>query len=49
MDFKSFPPSKRGYNSILVIVNRLGKRLILVLYYKIIIAKDLASLFIKHV
>ena len=49
MDFKSFPPSKRGFNSILVVVNRLGKRPISVLYYKTTIARELATLFIKYI
>jgi len=32
MDFKSFPIDRDSYNAILVFVDRLGKRLILVLY-----------------
>ena len=49
MDFKSFPPSKRGFDSILVVVDRLGKRPISVLCYKTTTARELATLFIKHI
>jgi len=49
MDFKSFPPSKRGYNSILVVVDRLGKRPISVPCHKTTTARELAALFINHV
>ena len=49
MDFKSFPPSKRGFDSILVVVDRLGKRPVSVPYYKTTTARELATLFIKHI
>jgi hypothetical protein len=49
MDFKSFPPSKSGYNSILVVIDRLGKRLISVPCHKTITARELAALFINYV
>ena len=49
MDFKSFPASKRGFDAILVVVDRLGKRPISVPCHKTTTAKDLATLFINHV
>ena len=49
IDFKSFPPSKRGFDSILVVVDRLGKRLVSILYYKTTTARELATLFIKYI
>ncbi len=45
MDFKEFPKDKYSYNTILVIINRLGKDLVTILYYKIIEARGLAILF----
>ena len=42
MDFKSFPSDKAGYNTILVVVDRLSKRLISVAYKDTATAKDLA-------
>lgn len=49
MDFKSFPPSKSGFDSILVVVDRLGKRPISVPCHKTTTARELAALFITHV
>ena len=49
MDFKSFPTSKRGYDAILVIVDRLGKRPISVPCHKTTTARDLAMLFVTHI
>jgi len=46
MDFKEFPKDKYGYNAILVIINRLGKDLVTIPYYKNIDARGLATLFI---
>ena len=42
MDFKSFLRDKEGYNTILVFVDRLRKRLILVPYKDTYIAKQIA-------
>ena len=42
MDFKSFLLDKAGYNTILVVVDRLSKRPILVAYKDTATAKDLA-------
>ncbi len=49
IDFKSFPPDKKGFDSILVIVDRLGKRPISILCYKTATARDLARMFIESV
>jgi hypothetical protein len=49
MDFKEFLKDKHSYNAILVIINRLGKDLIIVPYYKTIDAYSLAILFIKWI
>jgi transposase InsO family protein len=49
MDFKSFPKSKNGFDAILVVVDRLGKRPISVPCYKTANAKNLAAMFIEHV
>jgi hypothetical protein len=47
MDFKEFLKDKHGYNAILIIIDRLGKDLIIVPYYKTIDAYSLVTLFIK--
>jgi hypothetical protein len=49
MDFKEFLKDKHGYNTILMIIDRLEKDLITVPYYKIIDARGLAILFIKWI
>jgi hypothetical protein len=49
MDFKEFLKDKHNYNAILVIINRLGKDLMTVPYYKIINARGLAILFIRWI
>ena len=49
MDFKSFPKDKDGFDSILVIVDRLSKRPVSIPCYKTATAKDLADMFIKYV
>jgi transposase InsO family protein len=49
MDFKSFPVSKKGFDSILVVVDRLGKRPISMPCFKTTTARDLAKLFITHI
>jgi hypothetical protein len=45
MDFKLFNKDRHGYNAILVIVDRLGKRLFFLLTHKICTAADLAELY----
>jgi hypothetical protein len=45
MDFKSFNKDRYSYNAILVIMDRLGKRLFFLLTHKICIAADLAELY----
>ena len=41
MDFKSFPKDKKGYDSAYVVIDRLGKRVYSIPYYKIITIKDI--------
>ena len=45
MDFKSFPLDKKGFNTVLVIVDRLTKQAISIPCFKTITAEDLAQLF----
>jgi hypothetical protein len=45
MDFKSFNKDRYSYNIILVIMDRLGKRLFFLLTHKICTAADLAELY----
>ena len=49
MDFKSIPKDKLGYDAIVVFIYRLSKRPILVPYYSIATARDLAEMFIDRV
>jgi hypothetical protein len=49
MEFKSFPKDKKGYDAILVIVDRFGKRPISMPCYRTATARDLARLFITYV
>jgi len=49
MDFKSCPPSRKGFDAVLVIVDRLGKRPISIPCHKTTTARDLAKLFIANV
>ena len=49
MDFKSFPKDQSGNDMIYVIVDRLSKRVYLILYKKTITAKEIATLFILYV
>ena len=49
MDFISFNRDKHGYNNVMVVVDRLGKRPFLLLYYKEVKAKDAAWLYYKHI
>jgi hypothetical protein len=45
MDFKFFNQDRHGYNAILVIIDRLGKRSFFLLIYKTCTAADLAELY----
>jgi hypothetical protein len=49
IDFKEFLKDKHGYNAILIIIDRLGKDLVIVPCYKTINARGLATLFIKWI
>jgi hypothetical protein len=49
IDFKNISKDKGGFNTILVFVNWLEKRLILVLCYKTSIARKLAYYFITYI
>jgi len=49
MDFKSFPIDEKGYNAILMVMDRLNKQSITVPYYKTIDSRQLAELFLQHV
>ena len=40
MNFKSFSKNKNKFNIIFIIIDRLGKRVYLILYYKIVIVKE---------
>jgi hypothetical protein len=49
MDFKSFLKDRNGYNTILVVVDRLSKQPVSLPYYKITTSRDLAYMFIAHI
>ena len=49
MDFQSFPKDKKGYDSILVVVDWLSKRPYLIPCYKTATAKDMAEMYIRDV
>jgi hypothetical protein len=49
MDFKLFPPDQDGYDAILVVVNRLGKRSFSLLTRKTCTAAELADLYFMHI
>jgi hypothetical protein len=49
MDFKSFPKDKKGYDTILVVIDRLSKQSFSLPCYKTTTAKDMARLYIEHV
>jgi hypothetical protein len=49
MDFKSFPQDKKGYDTVYVVIDRLGKRAYSIPCHKTTTAKDMAQLFISNV
>ena len=49
MDFQSFPPNKKGFNNILIVVDRLGKRAISLLYQKEVTTKDTIQLYFTYI
>ena len=49
IDFKSFPYNKNGYNTILVVINRLSKQAFSLPYFKTTTIKDIAELYIQHI
>jgi hypothetical protein len=49
INFKSFPPDQNGYNAILVVIDRLGKRSFSFLTRKICTAAKLADLYFMHI
>jgi len=42
MDFYILPTDRNGYDIAMILVNRFGKRLFLILYYRNIDAKEVA-------
>lgn len=49
MDFKEFPKDKYSFDSILVIINRLGKNLVIIPCHKTIDTQGLVILFIQWI
>ena len=49
MDFQLFPPNKKGFNNILIVVDRLGKRVILLPYQKEVTTKDTVQLYFTYI
>jgi len=49
MDFQTFLKNKNGYNTVYIVINRLGKRPISIPYIKDITALDMAQLFINRI
>jgi len=49
MDFHELPIDHNRYNMVIILVNRFGKRLFLIPYYKDIDAKEVAQLYIYYV
>ena len=49
MDFISMPKDKHGYDNVLIVVDRLGKRPFSLPCYKTAKAKDMAWLYYKHI
>jgi len=49
MDFYILFIDRNGYNIVIILVDRFGKRLFLILYYKNINAKEIARLYIYYI
>jgi len=49
MDFYELPIDRDGYDIVIILVNRFGKRLFLIPYYKDINAKKVARLYIYYI
>jgi hypothetical protein len=49
IDFKLFPSNQNGYDAILVVVDRLGKRFFSLLTRKTCTAAELANLYFMHI
>jgi hypothetical protein len=49
MNFKLFPPNQNGYNAILMMVDRLGKRSFSLFTRKTCTAAELADLYFMHI
>ena len=49
VDFKKCLESKAGYNIVAIFVDKLGKRPITILVQNMVIARELALLFLLHV
>jgi hypothetical protein len=47
MNFKSIPPSKKGYNMVFVIINYFSKQTVSLPYYKTVIAEDIVRFYIN--
>ena len=49
IDFHELPKDRNGYDIVIILVNRFGKRPLLISYYKDIDAKEVARLYIHYV
>ena len=49
MDFYILPMDRNRYNMAMILVDRFGKRLFLIFYYKNINAKEVAQLYIYYI
>jgi hypothetical protein len=43
------PKDKAGYNNVFVVIDRLSKQVVSMLYYKTITAKEIARLYITYI
>jgi len=49
MDFQSLPKDSYSYNAAFVVIDRLSKQSISILYFKTTTAKEIACLYIQHI
>jgi predicted aspartyl protease len=49
IDFKSMPPDKKGFDNVMVVVDRLGKRCFSLPCHKTVTAEGTADLYYKHI